>query len=295
MSRIVERPTVREAVAAGISDGGLDRAAALGSAQLPRGDDGDVLTRIAANEERVRDGRDLGLELAALLLRAKYAGDHGGITMAKYRFALRLRVRSKQYLRGGVRKDKSIVAVASQSIVEWIADRCEKCQGTGIRGARFGGVEDLLRPCKLCRQDGEPTGLVAYKAKGVKPNGKPAPEAAAFRNSDDPYTKALCEAMIGNGMDMITIQCPACRGMRFVVERRRIHAKMGRVCHACGGDGEAPERYNDRARVIGISRDAYWRMWHQWFVWASGHLSSLDKTLVKNLRCELGQGYSPAS
>jgi hypothetical protein len=294
MGGVTDRATVREAVAAAISDGDLGRAAALGSAQLPRGEDGEVLVRVAANGECVRDGKDLGLELAALLLRAKYANDHSGIKLANFRFALRLRVRARRQVRSSLRSEKLVIALASQSIAEWLSDRCEKCSGTGIRGARMNGIQDILRPCATCRVGDESTGLIEYRARGVRPDGEPAARAAAFRAAEDPHTRALYESMLGAGMDYITIQCPACRGMRYTIDRKRVHQRLGRVCPRCNGEGEALPRYADRSRALSVSLENYRRNWHQWFEWAGEHLTSLDKSLVKNLRCELGVGYSPA-
>lgn len=270
MKHVVDRPTVREAVAAAISGGDLDRSAALGSAQLPRTDEGIVLTRRHDEslplKERLqiveRDGKDLGLELAALLLRAKYANDHRGVGLANFRFALRLRVRARRQIRKP-RHEQMVIALASQSIAEWLADRCEKCKGTGIRGARMGGMQEGLKACAMCAA----TGMVVYRSGGLK----------------------LCPR--GDGIE---IQCPACRGMRYMIERKRVHQRLGRTCPACAGDGSAPARHADRARALGVSIEIYERHWQRWFVWAAQHLTALDKTLVINLRCELSQGYSPS-
>lgn len=290
-----DKPTVREAVAAAISGGSQDRAGILGSAQLPRSEEGAVLTRHHDEslpfKERLqvveRDGKDLGLELAALLLRAKYAQDHSGIRMANFRFALRLKVRTRRVGKDPRRRDGIVIALASQSIAEWLTDRCERCKGTGIRGARMGGVEELLRGCTTCKA----VGSIEYVARGVKVDARgkivPAPAAQAFRATD------LGVAMIADGKDRITLQCPDCRGMRYRLDRKRVHQRLGRTCERCGGDGEALPRYADRARALGIGLDTYRRCWHSWFDWSLGHLTGLDKTLVCNLRSEFGCGYSP--
>jgi hypothetical protein len=299
MAIAMDRPTVRERIAAEISDGcGLDQAAALGSAQMKRGDDGQVLTVNDAAHLEVkvraglveRDGRDLGLELAALLLRAKYAGDFRGITQARYRFALRLRVRTRAYLRRRGRASEVVHNLAGQTIAEWIADRCEPCKGTGIRGLTMGGVEEFLRPCSTC----DSTGSITYIARGLRPNGSAAPKAAALRTSDDAYTQNLYAGLVDAGKDRVTMQCPSCRGMRYLLERKRVRQRFGKVCLRCDGEGDAKPRYTERARALSVSMESYHRSWHSWFDWAHSHLTALDKTLVANLRCELGTGYSPA-
>lgn len=295
MTIAAEKPTVREAVAAALSEGRQDRAGVLGSAQMLRDDEGHVLVHQVDGAPE-RDGRDLGLELAALLLRAKYAHDYSGLRMAGLRFAVRLRVRAKRQTRSKGRYDPLIIALSTQSIAEWVADQCERCKGTGLRGARMGGMLEFMRACPVCSdfndttQRMEPTGMIEYAARGVRPDGKIAPRAAAFRATP------LGMAMLGDGvLDKISIQCPGCRGMRYTLERKRVHQRFGKVCQACDGDGEAPPRYAERARALGIGLDNYTRCWHDWFVWAGHHLTALDKTLVNNLRCELGRGYSPAS
>lgn len=297
MNVVDGKPTVREAVAAALSDGSLDRAAALGSAQLLRDDEGHVRAKEVDQGMFERDGRDLGLELAALLLRAKYAKDHRGVPLANFRFALRLRARAKRRLKFRARTDHVLIALASQSIAEWIADRCERCAGTGIRGARMGGMDEFMKACTGCRgDDGKPTGMVAYAPRGVQPDGAPSSQAAAFLRSLDAREAALYEAMAdAGGRGRITIQCPACRGMRYTLQRNRVHHRLGRICQACAGAGDAQPRYADRAIALAISRETYTRIWHRWFVWAGGHLTALDRTLVSSLRCELGRGYSPAA
>lgn len=263
-------------MAASLSDGALDRAAALGSAQLRRQEGGAVLTLhddpTLSMKHRTslveRASPDLGLELAALLLRAKYAGDHRGIRRANFLLALRLRFRAKRSVRRASKGEAIAIALASQSIAEWLADLCDKCNGTGRCDMTLGRMDERLVACKRCAASGQ-VGVYG------------------------PRMMQLLWAGDHDGQELrpTSITCPECRGSKIAYARTRVHQNLGSVCTRCGGTGGARPKHTDRAIAIGVSRETYLRVWSSWFDWALAHLNSLDKTLVSLLHCELGRGY----
>ena len=196
---------------------------------------------------------DPNTELGAVLVRLKYAGDHGLQDRA-----LRLLVlwisHQKAYSRWKVKPGSHnlIDRFASQGLDEWLDDTCHACHGRRMLGIERDVLRERRIRCAGCKGQGR---------IGVRSKRK----------------------------NVIVIQHDACMGRGWLT-KSRLQQENPRPCSLCSGTGRRIASDAERARSLGLPIPVYAKHWPKRFSWLESAFDRLN-TLEKNcLRASLTQG-----
>ena len=194
-------------------------------------------------------------ELAAVLVRLKYAGDQT------------LGDRGAQLLEEWVRHQKAfgrwklssgrrdlLGLFVRQALAEWLFPVCQTCNGQEMLGMDRGEIVERRVRCTLCKG----AGVLAVTRKSK--TGGPG----------------WC----------LTQQCWRCGGGGWST-RRRVRQGKPRVCDSCLGTGQHRANDAERVRVLGVELSTYHRRWAGRFLWLAAGLDRLDWLVRRCLQTQM--------
>lgn len=216
----------------------------------------------AVLEEAVIDHRT---ELAALLVRLKYAGD-GSVAMVA---ALKLEhwvTHQRAFRRWKLRPGQSRIfrAFVQAGLDEWLNPVCVECCGRQLVGLEREEIVEKRIRCARCRGRGWLQEIPRYTAHSPSAIGK------AVRKD-----------------------CSSCRGGGWRTQQRVSQRKTD-ICWKCKGTGLRIAGDLERAQVLGIDVRVYERHWDKRFTWLAAALDRLDHTEKRSLQSWLKSDISRA-
>jgi hypothetical protein len=257
MSLTAERPDVLERLGGALNSSDLspddervraiDLIAALAYTQInPDGAEHDAL-EVAPIDPRT--------ELAAVLVRLKYAGDRELGNRAAILLGHWVR-RQKAFGKWRIYPGQLSVldCFVRQSLAEWLYPVCQVCSGREALGTARGEVVQRRVRCTRC----EAKGWLMVAPKESK-------SGARHKVRRD------CLSCNGRGWNTLT----------------RVRQEKARECYACMGTGRQRPNDAERARVLGLEHRIYQRHWQRRFDWLAAGLDRLDRLVKRSLQMQM--------
>lgn len=207
----------------------------------------------------------------AELWRIKYGGDHGALPRA----AGLLYKRSQGALPWAAKLDQLLLlAICKYLLNAWVQDRCPRCKGRGRIGLSRGAAISSQNQCEPCAGTGriEVAGQLLSRAR-AEGFMVVAPGGVVY----DPKAIAVPLSI-----------CDNCHGRGFVFTEEQQKASLGSVCPMCNGSHKRRVNGAERARVVGISTQGYWKVWHRRFVAVDELIKAADQDAAYDVMVGFG-------
>lgn len=253
MSLTAERPDVLERLGGALNSSDLspddervraiDLVAALAYTQVnPDGAEHDAL-EMAPIDPRT--------ELAAVLVRLKYAGDRSLGNRAAILLGHWVR-RQKAFGKWRIHPGQLSVldCFVRQSLAEWLYPVCQVCSGREALGITRGEVVQRRIRCSRCSTKGWLT------------------ERSSISGS------------------LVRRDCLRCRGRGWNT-MTKVRQEKARECYACMGTGRQRPNDAERSRALGLEHRVYQRHWQRRFDWLAAGLDRLDRLVKRSLQNQM--------
>lgn len=209
----------------------------------------------SAHEEQGLAQIDPRTELAAVLVRIKYAGDRGLGERAAQLLEQWMR-HQKAFARWRVSTGRTdlLGLFVRQALAEWLFPVCQVCTGREMLGMDRGETVERRTRCTRCKGAGA--------MRSTRPSKK------------------------GGYMVTLTEQCRRCGGGGWCTTKR-VRSGKPRACYACLGTGQHRANDGERARALRIEHGTYQRRWASRFDWLMAGLDRLDWLVKRCLQTQM--------
>lgn len=213
---------------------------------------------------RMKCGQDTGPEMVrrATLLLAQMIRLSGKFNRGKF---TGMNSEAKRDQRAGRDAERSNVDIVERFalclIIEWVDDRCERCDGRGVAG-REQGPKPVAVVCPACF------------GKRVVCIAEERVPFAARTDGRGPMVFRTLE------------RCSTCSGRgNVLISPKRSEGRQ--ICPCCGGDGRRAVDEAARAKSLGVTLPVYRRHWAERFVAMLAVIDKVDGGVVDTMRQQL--------
>lgn len=223
--------------------------------------------------------------LGSALWRVKVGGDMSALAPAALLLSHRV-ANSEEFPEWGMDDHLKLLRICKRVLNEWLQDKCTQCKGRGRTGMGKGKVEQGSVACQVCNGSGRVAHVGQISAQ-LLATGK-ATYGRHYRFKGQVRTKAQTIEMKPDDVIPQTRPCLTCAGVGKIKTEKSIkEASLGKLCGRCEGSGRARINGAERAKVVGVSRQAYWQVWDARFMAIRQLLAEADGEAGEDIRTAL--------